>query len=353
MGDHQKDQPLSFCKSLQILMLAAVWAGQGRADQVQLVNGDCLSGQVKSIAEGRLKLVSPILGALDLDIKQVATVRTEESGPIVLKDFEYKEGRLAPGPEKLEIRRGEEPVEAVALADILAFREGVAALAGERRIQWSNSVEMGVLGHSGNTDQVKVNALYNVEGKNEDWLIKYFATGAYGREKRENQAFETDNKGRTGGHLERNLRKHLSTYGAGEMERDRIKELEFRGMYNGGLGFPLVRQKELFYELRTGLGQQFEETEEDGRSSSAIGNLGSEFKYILSQRLELSQLTNWIPRLDAPDYRITADSAATVYLNERKNLYLKSGVRNEFDSTPARGVEQYDIYYFTNLGYKF
>jgi hypothetical protein len=57
---------------------------------------------------------------------------------------------------------------------------------------------------------------------------------------------------------------------------------------------------------------------------------------------------------DSDEYSLLAETAATIYLNNDHSLFLKSGLKHEYENKPAnRNVERLDTYYFSNLGYKF
>ena len=74
----------------------------------------------------------------------------------------------------------------------------------------------------------------------------------------------------------------------------------------------------------------------------------------VNTHVDISQLTTWTAGFDdIQSYRLNAETAATIYLDNSHHFYIKSGIRHDYDSKPLDDVEPLDTYYFTNLGYEF
>ena len=115
-----------------------------------------------------------------------------------------------------------------------------------------------------------------------------------------------------------------------------------------------MKTDRLFYENRVGFGYQQQDFDDNGRQNSAVGELTSDLRYRINDHMDLSQETTWIPDFDnAAGYRIRAESAATIYLDNSHRLFIKSGLTHDYANNPRRNVERLDTYYFTNLGYTF
>jgi putative salt-induced outer membrane protein YdiY len=193
-----------------------------------------------------------------------------------------------------------------------------------------------------------------VEGTNRFWTLVGYLSSRYAEQEVDDQKLRTDNEISGGGRVQRKLFDGVSAFLSGDVEKDEFKDLRFRSVFSGGLGKLWLKDDRWFYETRFGVGFRHEEYANAGTRSLATGELVSDLKYSVNSHIALTQETKWLPDLaDNSSYLIVAESAATFYLASDHGIFIKSGIKNEYDSMPVQQVKHLDNYYFTNLGYKF
>ena len=82
------------------LSLLPLLSGITAADEVHLKNGDRLTGEVKSLEEEKLVLVTSYAGEITISWSEVAALRTDKPIKVVLTDESVVEGISHSGEEK-------------------------------------------------------------------------------------------------------------------------------------------------------------------------------------------------------------------------------------------------------------
>jgi putative salt-induced outer membrane protein YdiY len=327
-----------------------------QADKVILSNRDVLHGKVVSLSEGKLQFESAPLGKLTIAIDKVQSLQTESEVTVILQDSpEPLWVRVVEADEGIQLK-STDPAKLVRLQDIEAL--GTVAdriVNGEaKQFQWKGNFEAGLSGRSGNTQRMATNGRFDLEARNPDWIFKGYFRALIAEQEIKGETQRTDHEIKGGGRIQRTLTDGLTLYLQQELERDKIEELRLRSITNGGLGMRWLENKQWFYETRFGVGCQHERFDNGLTSRSVIGELTSDLSYKVNDHIHLTQLTAWLPDLaDTDSYRITAETAAVIYLDKAHKLYLKSGLKHDYDSQPLRQVERLDTHYFTNIGYSF
>lgn len=332
--------------------LCLFWlCGSARADKVVLSNGDVLHGKVISLSNGELQFESDPLGTLTIAIAEMRSLQTESEIVVQLASrSEWLRGRITEHSEGIQLENAES-VTPIQLHDIKALA-GTAS--DPDRFQWKGSFEAGLSGRSGNAQRTAANGRFGLEARNPDWIFKGYFHALVADQEIDGQTQRTDHEIKGGGRVQRTLSNGLTLYLQQEVERDKIEELRLRSVINGGVGIRWLETEQWFYETRIGAGCQHERFENDVTSQSVIGELTSDLSYKVNDHISLTQTTTWLPSLtDGGSYRITAETAALIYLDKARKLYLKSGLKHDYDNQPVRQVERLDTHYFTNIGFSF
>ena len=355
-----------------MLLSVSLMASAVCADEVVLSNGDVLHGRIRRVWQQQVECVSGPLGTLSIGLDKVRTLETSLAVPVLLEEAAQPvRARMLRGPEgsvtlEAEGERRVVPLcvlEAAGIAVEEALvkrhasrREPVRAALAEDRFAWSGTMEAGLNGRQGNTERVSVNGGIKVLGKKGLWTVTGHMAGVYGEQEIDGRSEVSDNEVKGGCRVQKQIGDgFFSAFGQVNLERDRIEELDLRAVGNGGLGLRWIKTEELFWETRLGIGYQQAEYESGRRTRSIVGDLTSDVQYKVNAHVDLSQRTTWIPDLDdLAAYRVTSESAAILYFNTARTLFLKSGLQHNYDNQPASTkVERLDTYYFTNVGWKF
>ena len=339
-----------------ILLLWAAGAVSVYADELVLSNGDVLHGKVISVTGGKVEFESGPLGLLRIDATEVRRLRTEQAVCMIASQGEPAWWSRVEVAEPNRLVLHDASLEyGMPLSEVYAAGTAAELLltVAEDRMAWTGNLEAGISGRSGNARRVAASGRMSVEGQNSRWGVGAWARGLYAVQERDGEDFVTDNEAMAGGRVTRRLGDGLSAYLRGELERDKIELLRLRALLNGGLSLAWYEDERLVVANRAGLGKQQEWFDGTEESMHMVGELAGEARYKVNSHLELSHETVWVVNLDSCDrYDLRSESAATVYLDDDRHFFLKSGLTHQYDNDVPEGVERLDTYYFTNLGYR-
>lgn len=143
-----------------------------------------------------------------------------------------------------------------------------------------------------------------------------------------------------------------SAFGKFGMEWDRFKAFDLRLNVNGGVGYYWVRQDDANLVSRFGAGASREiGAPDDDWVAEAVFGIDADKQ--LNSRNKLKGKVDYFPAWeDFGNYRLVADVAWEILLDDSDNLSLKLAATDRYDSTP-QGAKANDIYYSLLLLYKF
>ncbi|MBN2375156.1 MAG: DUF481 domain-containing protein [Sedimentisphaerales bacterium] len=326
------------------------------ADQLVLTNGDKLTGTVTSMAEGKIQFKSDLLGEFTVELNKIRSLDTDADSTIILQEQEEPvKGRILVEDEQyyLVVDNQKQPFE---LEQITAM--GIAAdkiiEPPDMSFKWSGKFEAVLTGRTGNTERSSVGGKFAIKAQNPEWTIAAYLRALYAEQEIGGDSELTDDEIQGGGRVQKMISEKVSVFGKVDFEKDRIERLKLRSILTGGLGYRWIDNDTWFYENRLGVGIEQEDFEDGVQNRSAVGELSSDLKYKVNSRVDLSQLTTWTAGFDdIQSYRLNAETAATIYLDNSHHLFIKSGIKHDYDSQPLDEVKPLDTYYFTNLGYEF
>ena len=143
-----------------------------------------------------------------------------------------------------------------------------------------------------------------------------------------------------------------SAFGKFGLEYDEFKAFDLRLNVNGGVGYYWVRQDNANLVTRFGAGASREiGAPVDDWIAEAVFGIDADRQ--LNSRNKVRAKVDYFPAWeDFGDYRLVADFAWEILLDDTDNLSLKLAATDRYDSTP-QGAKPNDVYYSLLLLYKF
>lgn len=173
-------------RQLLIAAFAAALATSALAqDRVTLTNGDVLTGTIKSMADGKLVINSPVLGDVTVPLTEVNDLMTQAQVDLQTKGGQLMKGQRILGIENKSLRLEGDP-KPLALDDL-----GFINPPSKSEPVWTGSLKVGALWTDGNTDRRSVNASFDASRKSEIDRISVDAAWLYSEDK-DNQQFQGD-----------------------------------------------------------------------------------------------------------------------------------------------------------------
>jgi len=337
-----------YAKSIFVLLLLiALLSGITAADEVHLENGDRFTGEVKSLEEDRLILVTSYAGEITITWSEVAALRTDKPIRVVLTDESVVEGISHPGEEK-EMNLLTEIIEG-GVSFHLADVKSINPKSPEPAVRISARANVGIDVKKGNTDT----ETYHFDGR----FI------ARTEENRYRVAFEMDNEKSSGVDTVDNwlgsinydhfLSEKWFLYGNTSFESDQFKDLNLRTFLGMGSGYQFVETSATKFSGEAGLSYANEDYMVDEDNSYPAGRLAFTFERpFFDERLVFFHDDETLVNLeDADDITIRTQTGFRFPFFRRLNMTLQYNW--DWEKTPATGQNKTDERYLVTLGYEY
>jgi len=334
---------------LKFLFAVAGWATLG-ADQVDLIDGSVLKGQIVSVENECLKIETSFAGTISVPLKDVKSLATDEPVHFSLAGQPAVVGRL--GPAGTDGEPAAEPVVPVPADVTSLWRQGAESptdkhlreLAELARRKWSYEAALAITGRTGASDNV--NAAMGGKAtlaSEHDRLIL-----AAKAERAEDQGEETANREFAGADYSWFLSPDHGWYARSSVEFDRVKSLDLRSASAVGLSRKMIRSETEELEVRVGGSYTYEKYTVDPDFNSP----GLDFSLLNSFTRGTAKLNTTLAYLptfrDSANYRVRHESTLEVPITAALWKF-KVGLANEYQNIPPAGVDRFDTTYFTSL----
>ncbi|MDM4014305.1 DUF481 domain-containing protein [Roseiconus lacunae] len=214
---------------------------------------------------------------------------------------------------------------------------------------WDNHAEFGLDGSSGNARTLALQTGLEMKRKTD----RYTLALDFDYRKATNRGVTTEDNGRYNLDYDRMFDdSRWSAFGKFGAEWDQFKAFDLRLNLNGGMGYYFVRTDDATFVTRLGAGasQEIGAADDDWKPEAVFG---TEAEYQLNRYNKLKGKLEYFPAWeDFSDYRLVADAAWEILLDDAENLSLKLAVTDRYDSTP-QGAKPNDVYYSMLLLIKF
>ncbi len=318
------------------------------ADEIQLLNGDRLTGKIVSADGGKVVIKTEAAGDVTVDLSKVKTISTDE--PIVVKsgDTTFK-SKLEPGADGtvqvVPVEGG--PPQALALKDLTQLNPPP--------VKWAGAVTLNGLITQGNSESQSLGASVNAVRRSEIDRITLGAAYYYGRQKsKDTGEWETSvNNWYVLGKYDFFVTKRLYLYAAGRVERDRVADLDLRLTVGGGLGYQWFETPTFNLNTEAGLAWVYENFTHQPSEDHAALRLAYHVDWTPHKALKLFHNLEYLPNVTEPfvDYNLNLDAGlrATILAN----FFAEFKFEFKYDSTPAIGARKEDLRYLVGLGWSF
>ena len=318
-------------------------AGSVLADEVQLSNGDKLTGKITQIAGGKLTIKTDLAGEVTVDTKDVVTFSTADPVNLKLKDGQRLEQKVgaAATTQSVSIENKD-----VAISDVKQLQTGLK--------QWTGSVVAGALLTRGNSDSDNFNLSFNAIRRTEDDRFTLGAGYYFGRQEDPTTGDDSTSVDNwfAQGKYDYFVSEKLYYYGNIRVERDRIAGLDLRVIPGVGLGYQWVEGPAFNFSTEAGLSYVFEKYDEGGSDDHLAARLAYHVDKAVNDKVGVFHNLEYLPSLERlDDYNIIADAGVRADLTEK--MFGEAKVEWRYDSTPAPGAENNDLRFILGVGWMF
>jgi putative salt-induced outer membrane protein YdiY len=228
--------------------IALFWmAGTALADEVNLKNGDRLSGELLRMEGGKLILKTSYAGEVTINWEEVASLSTEKPLKVILTDETAVEGATVAaeaGKMKLDTGKLEEPA-TFSLIDVQAINPKP-----KPAVRIKGWVNAGVTSEKGNTDSDDISLTGQFEARTEK--SRFTSYGEYYNEK-DDGITNTKNWNLLSGY-DYFLSEKWFAYAKAQFEHDEFADLDLRTRLSAGVGYQFFETDTLNLNVAAGPG---------------------------------------------------------------------------------------------------
>jgi putative salt-induced outer membrane protein YdiY len=336
-----------------VLLIWPLFAGQ-----VEMKNGDRLTGAIEKYDGKNLVMKSEFAGTVTIPWDAVTSISSETPLYVGLKDGEVIVGEVTTVKNEFEVNTKEtgkvtSPRQAVEFirskAEQTAYETQIERYQHPRIVDlWTGHVDFGLATSQGNVNTTSLNVTANASRSTSRDKIAVYFTSLFAKSDASGESLVTANARRGGITYSLNVNSRLFAFGTIDLDYDEFQDLDLRFAPAGGLGYRLVKTDKMRFDLNGGasLNREFFSTGLDRTSGEAL--LGQEFNYDLSEKTSLTEKFVLFPNLtDTGAYRMNLDTSATTAL--LRWLAWQFTVSDRFLSDPVAGRKKNDILFTTGF----
>ncbi len=327
------------------LTLVLVFVGIGAADQVELKNGDRLTGEVRGLEDQTLLFRSAALGEIRIPLEHVARLESKKPVWLILESGEELKGTLEEFKAGIWVIRSPESVEALRIPNARVTELNVGTAPPRK---WRGKISAGLAAQSGNTDSFGYNFLGELRFRARSHSLTF--EGTYERKEEEGDII-TDKGGISGRYDYLFTDRHF-LFDVASLEKDRAEELDYRVTESLGAGYFFIRTKRTELSGEIGPSLIHERFRDGERETDLAGRVAAVWEQKL-WKSTLSAKAAYLPKLGDPKREFLANGQLTFSTPIMGSLFWEFIVRDEYDNDPQPGVKRNDVSVITNLALRF
>lgn len=339
---------LSGCSLLLAWTTSNALTGGSYTDKIFLTNGDRITGNIKELDRGKLRVSTETMDTVYLNWVDIESIDSQKYLRIGRTDGTFNYGRL----QKTEDGSG------LAIMDngrIVSAPNATVATVKRLRVTesfWAKlegDIKAGV-DYRQATDILNTNLASNVRLRQEDYEIGLSLSW---NETRRNEG-NTSSRAETSLEYTRIQRNRWFWKAIGGFERNDELGLALRMLGGGSIGKYFLQTSSMRWEVNAGLAVNIEERTNNERINSAEGMIRSSFDVFIHS-IPITRLTaaaNVFPSLTESG-RVRANTSLTLRNELVRDVFWDLQFYSSYDNRPVGGNEERDYGLITSLGASF
>ena len=334
-------------------LLATFTCGALAQDRVTLENNDVLTGSIKSMADGKLTITSPLIGDITVPMEKVKDIVTQAQIALQTKSGETTTRAKVLGIEGGNLKlEGELPSMSIANLGKINPPPHVDP-------EWTGSLKLSGLWTEGNTDRRAVGAAFDASLRREIDRISVDAAWDYGEEKNQTTGIWSLSQRRAGGGLKYDyfISKKWYALVTARVLGDTLANLDLRFTGGVGLGYTWIEDKSTTFLTEAGL-SYFNESYRVvvAPDPDSVDYLAARVAYKLTHAFsEKTKLLHGVEAFPSTEnIRDTYLQAKTEITTSLTDSMIASVAHVlDWDNTPSRGFERTDNRIVLSVGWSF
>ncbi|HUS05151.1 MAG TPA: DUF481 domain-containing protein [Bryobacteraceae bacterium] len=340
------------------MSLAALFCLNLFADQVDMKNGDRLSGVITHMDGKVLTLKSEYAGSVNLPWDAVVGLTSSTTLHIGLHDGQILVGAVKASDSQIEIQTKQTGAVSASRNSVKFIRSQEEQATYETEIEryrnprlldlWTGFVDLGFAQTRGNADIKSINVSANaVRDTKRDKISTYF-TSLYASSGNVGASLATANAIRGGVAYNLNISPKLFAFISTDLEFDEFQRLDLRFAPAAGLGYHAIKTDRTTLDLLGGVSLNREFFSTGLRRTSGEVLAGEEFVHKMSAATSIHEKFVIYPNVsDLGSFRMNFDTAAVTTL--RKWFAWQFTISDRYLSNPVPGRRKNDVLLTTGV----
>ncbi|MBL8756580.1 MAG: DUF481 domain-containing protein [Planctomycetes bacterium] len=333
--------------------VAALSAGALAQDKITLANDDVLTGTIKTMADGKVTISSPLLGDVTVPMSNIKDMVTQAQVDLATKNGDLLKRRIV-GVEGGNLRL-EGDTTSLSLDNLAQINPPPVA-----EPKWDGSLKLNALWTDGNTDRRAVGAAFDASLRRADDRISVDAAWDYSEDKDGDATSATFrdwklNQRRAGAGLKYDhfLTKRLYWLVTSRVLGDTLADLNLRFSGGAGLGYTWVEDSTTTFVTEAGLSYVNENYRSATPSEDYVAaRLAYKVTHAFSSTTKLVHSVEAFPSTeDVEDFYLQGKTEVVTSLTE--SMIASLGHVIDYDNTPAPGRDRVDNRVLLSVGWSF
>lgn len=333
--------------------VAAVCASALAQDKITLANGDVITGAIKTMADGKVTINSPLLGDVTVPMSNISDMVTKDQVDLQTKGGDLLKRRIM-GMEGGNLRL-EGDTTSLAIDKL-----GMINPPAKPEPDWDGSLKLNALWTDGNTDRRAVGAAFDASLRRSSDRISVDAAWDYSEDKDGDSTSATFrtwklNQRRAGGGMKYDyfLSKKWYALVTARVLGDTLADLNLRFSGGAGLGYTWVEDSTTTFLTELGLSY----VNENYRSNTpSVDFLAARAAYKLTHAFSATtKLVHGVEAFpsteDISDFYLQGKTEIVTSLTE--SMLASLGHVIDYDNTPAPGRDRVDNRVLLSIGWSF
>jgi len=334
-------------------MLATLTCGVLAQDRVTLANGDVLTGTIKSMADGKLTITSPLIGDVTVPMTNVSDMVTQAQINLQTKSGDTTTKARVTGIEAGNLKlEGELPSMAIANLGKINPPPHVDP-------EWTGSVKLNGLWTEGNTDRRAVGAAFDASLRREIDRISVDAAWDYGEERNPTTGQWALSQRRAGAGIKYDyfISKKWYALVTSRVLGDTLANLDLRFTGGAGLGYTWIEDSSTTFLTELGLSYLNESyrivvAPDPDSVDYLAARAAYKLVHLFSEKTKLVHGVEAFPSTEnIRDTYLQAKTEITTSLTD--SMIASVAHVLDWDNTPSRGFERTDNRILLSVGWSF
>jgi putative salt-induced outer membrane protein YdiY len=337
-----------------VLSLLALCGGLLAQDKITLANGDVLTGKIKTMADGKVTIESPLLGEVVVPLTNISDLTTQDQVQLKTKGGDLLRRRIV-GLEGSEMRL-EGDTNSLMLENL-----GMINPPEKPEPAWTGSVKLTGLFATGNTERRAAGLLFDASRRSEIDRFTVDATWDYSENKGVDPSNTATfrqwdlNQRRAGGGLKYDyfLSQRWYSLVTARVLGDTLADIKLRFTSGVGLGYTVLEDKTTLLQVEAGI-SYFNENYRSATPSQdyLAARVAYRLQHQLSDDTRLVHRVEAYPSLESSD-DIYLQSVTELSTSLTSNMIAAISHILDYDNTPAPGRDRSDHRVLLSVGWAF